>query len=268
MDINVIKQELEKLKQKPTKKKFEKIDREKILWKPKVGKQVIRIVPSKNDKSNPFKTVEVHYGIGKFPMLALTNWGEQDPIVEFAVQLQKSANGDKESWKTGKKLEPKMRIYAPVIVRGEEHLGTRLWEFGKEIYLELLGIAEDEDIGDYTSITDGRDITVTTEKGPIYNKSTIRVKSKTSPITDDKELLNKILNEQPDILKIYEKKTYQEMKDVLKTYLETPTSEKSEEAETEVETEEEDDVVDISQKEAPQAKKSKVNSFEELFKEK
>ena len=39
------------------------------------------------------------------------------------------------------------------------------------------GIAEDEDIGDYTSITDGRDITVSTVgpdvTGRLYNKSTI-----------------------------------------------------------------------------------------------
>ncbi len=32
----------------------------------------------------------------------------------------------------------KMRVFAPVIVRGEEEQGTRLWEFGKEIYQQFL----------------------------------------------------------------------------------------------------------------------------------
>lgn len=43
---------------------------------------------------------------------------------------------------------------APIVVRGEEEKGVRLWEFGKEIYMQLLGIAEDEDYGDYTDIND------------------------------------------------------------------------------------------------------------------
>ncbi len=45
-----------------------------------------------------------------------------------------------------------MRVFAPVIVRGEEDKGVRMWEFGKEIYMQLLGIADDEDYGDPTGL--------------------------------------------------------------------------------------------------------------------
>jgi hypothetical protein len=75
---------------------------------------------------------------------------------------------------------------------------------------------EDEDIGDYTSIENGRDITVDTVgpevTGTKYNKSSVRVKPKTSPITENKEFLDKILTEQPDILTIYKKFGFDEMK--------------------------------------------------------
>ncbi len=119
-----------------------------------MGKHSVRIVPSKFDKQNPFKEVLMHYGINNRTMMSLANFNEKDPIVEFAQGLRKS--GDKENWSLAKKLEPKMRIFAPVIVRGEEDKGVRLWEFGKQVYMDLLSIAEDEDVGDYTDpITGG-----------------------------------------------------------------------------------------------------------------
>ena len=143
MDINAIKQRLNSLQSTNTPGKKEKIDYSKVYWKPKEeGKYQIRIVPSKLNPQNPFQEVFVHYGFSKFPIYALTNWGEKDPIVEFAKQLR--TTNDRENWVLAKKLDPKMRIFAPVIVRGEEEKGVRLWEFGKEIYMQLLGIAEDE----------------------------------------------------------------------------------------------------------------------------
>ncbi len=135
MDLNSIKQRLTNMQQASApkqRKEFVKVDYSKILWKPKAGKHQIRIVPSVLNKDFPFKEVFYHYGLAKFPILSLSNWNEKDPIVEFAKQLRKSK--EPEDWKLASKFEPKMRVFVPVIVRGEEHLGTRLWEFGKEIY--------------------------------------------------------------------------------------------------------------------------------------
>ena len=61
-------------------------------------------------------------------MIALTNFEESDPIMEFATQLRKT--GEKENVDLAKKLFPKLRIFAPVVVRGEEDKGVRFWEFG------------------------------------------------------------------------------------------------------------------------------------------
>ena len=81
----------------------------------------------------------MHYGVGKFPIVALTNWGEDDPIVEFSKKLRKSS--ESENWRLAKQLDPKMRVFAPVIVRGEEEKGVRLFEFSKTFtwnYYQLL----------------------------------------------------------------------------------------------------------------------------------
>jgi len=222
MDLKSIKNKLSALQTQGQKK--EKVDYSKYLWKPKQeGKYQIRIVPSKLDKNNPFKEIFVHYGMSKFPLYALTNWGEKDPIVEFVKQLKQT--NDKDNWKLAKKIEPKMRVFTPVIVRGEEDKGVRLWEFGKEIYMQLLGIADDEDYGDYTDINEGRDFTVEAVMGDIGGrqglKSSIRIKPKTSPLSTNKEDIKLWLEEQPDILEVQStyKMTFDKMKETLQNWL-------------------------------------------------
>lgn len=219
MDLSLIKNKLAGMQQSSQPR--EKVDYTKIFWKPKVGTHQVRIVPSKFDKSNPFKEVYFHYGFTKGPILALTNWGEKDPIVEFAKQLRKSS--DKEDWQLARKLDAKMRVFVPVVVRGEEEQGTRLWEFGKEIYQQLLGIASDEDYGDFTDIQDGRDFTVEATNGEVAGRSVVkcalRPKPKTSAITDNAELLTKILDEQPDILSLNRRYSFDDLKAILEKFL-------------------------------------------------
>lgn len=291
MDLKSIKNKLNALQTQGQKK--EKVDYGKYLWKPKQeGKYQIRIVPSKLDKNNPFKEVFVHYGFSKFPVYALTNWGEKDPIVEFAKQLR--TTNDKENWKLAKKLEPKMRVFAPVIVRGEEDKGVRLWEFGKEIYMQLLGIADDEDYGDYTDIQDGRDFTLEAVIGDIGGrqglKSSIRVKPKTSPLSTNKAEVEKFLNEQPDILELQRKIEFDKMKEMLQNWLnpedaveatdededtdeveETPQPKSDLPWDNEDEDEEEEEVKPAKKANNYQlktpAKKSKADKFDELFDE-
>ena len=132
MDLNAIRSKLNSLQQT---NKGGNSDRS-LFWKPSIGKQVIRIVPNKFNKSNPFTEVYFHYGIGERTMISPINFGEKDPIVEFAKQLRNTS--DKENWRLAKKLDPKMRVFAPVIVRGEEDQGVKLWQFGKNTYLEFL----------------------------------------------------------------------------------------------------------------------------------
>lgn len=221
MNLKSIKEKLASLQTQGQKK--EKVDYKKYFWKPTAeGKYVIRILPSKFDSENPFREVFIHYGFTKYPLYSLSNWGEKDPIEEFAKKLQKV--GDKESYIQGKKLEPKMRVMVPVIVRGEEEAGVRLWDINKETYLTLLNIADDEDYGDFTDITNGRDITVAYTFEKIGNNThlmptRISPKVKETPITDNDTLLNTWLTEQPDILEIQTKKTFEEMKQILTDFI-------------------------------------------------
>ena len=230
MDLNLLKNKLSALQSSGQKK--EKVDYTLTQWKPKgEGKYQIRIVPSKLDKQNPFKEVFVHYGYAKFPIYALTNWGEKDPIVEFAKQLR--GTNDRDNWSLAKKLDPKMRIFTPIIVRGEEDKGVRLWEFGKEIYLQLLGLAEDEDYGDFTDINEGFDFTLEAVMGDIGGRqglrSSIRPKRKTSVLSEDITQIEKWLEDQPNILEMQSKfkKSFDDLKAVLTNFLNPEDEEES-----------------------------------------
>jgi len=219
MDINSIRAKLSALQTQNSRPSGEA--RKNVFWKPAVGKQTIRIVPSAYNKSNPFSELFFHYGIDKNPIISPTNWGETDPIVEFAKQLRNTK--DKESWRLARKLDPKMRVFVPIIVRGEESEGVKLWGFGKEIYMELLSMVEDEDIGDYTDIVSGRDLNLTTvgadTTGTGFNKTTVRARTKESVLVEDGAMLQTILKDQPDPLKVFSRMSFDDMKSVLQKWL-------------------------------------------------
>lgn len=213
----------------------QKRNEEKALsfWKPVVGKALVRFVPSATDPENPFKELYFHYGIGKRTILSPNNFNEKDPIVEFSKELRKTK--EPENWKLAKKLEPKMRVFAPVIVRGEEEKGVRFWEFGKEIYQALLSLAADEDIGDFTDILQGRDIKVDTVgkdvTGTDYNKTTVMPAMKMTPLSTNNDDVEKWLAVQPDVYSFYKRYSFDEIKQFLTDFL-TPENEetKTEEA--------------------------------------
>jgi hypothetical protein len=154
-------------------------------------------------------------------MISPSTFGENDPIALFAAKLRSEYN--KENYMLAKKLDPKVRIFVPVIVRGEEDMGVRLWQFGKQVYEELLSLAMDEEIGDYTDIVNGRDINVETvgpeSTGTPYNKSSVRVKLKTSPLSEDKNQVEKWMSEQPNPVDSFKKYSFAEMKSALEKWL-------------------------------------------------
>jgi hypothetical protein len=215
MNLEAIKAKLNALNNNGQEK--EKIDYDKIFWRPITGKHNVRIVPSVFDPSFPFKELKFHYNIGRFPMIALSNFGKQDPIEEFVKELRKTS--DKDNWSLSGKLSPKTRIFAPVIVRGEEDKGVRLWSFGTNIFKALLALAEDEDIGDYTDVMNGYDMVVEQTPGNPYPTTTVRIKPKTSPLSTDNTKVDLWLKTQPNPLEVFTQYDYEFIKKQLQGYL-------------------------------------------------
>ena len=270
MDLNVIKQRLESLNKQSNNSGGG--NSKNLFWRPSVGKQLIRVVPSKYNKANPFTEMKFYYGIGsKKVMASPENWGEKDPIVEFVKQLRNT--NDKENWRLAKKLDAKVRTFAPIVVRGQEDEGVKLWQFGKEVYQEFLNMAADEEIGDFTDIAQGRDIKLTTVgpevTGTPYNKTSIGPSLKTSVLADSEDTVQSLLENQADPMKVFKPLSYDEMKEALQEWLSPEDSE------------EEGDIIsepavafDSDEKEEPKSnyslsanpsKKTKTEQFDDLF---
>ena len=270
MDLNAIKARLNSLNNQSSSNKKEKKDYTLTYWKPKQeGKYQIRFVPSKINKDNPFQEIFMHYGVGKYPIVALTNWGEKDPIVEFTKQLRKT--NDPENWRLSKKLDPKLRVFAPVIVRGEEEKGVRLFEFSKTIYLELLSIADDEDYGDFSDVAEGFDFVVNASKvqdRPGFALS-LRPKPKQTPLSKDASQIEDWLENQPLLLEERYHYPYDKLKEELQKFLSEGEDEEGE-ISSEPAAEFEDDKEDKTKKNyslSTQGKqiKSKVEEFDDMF---
>ena len=263
MDLNTIKQKLDGLQQKT--QTGPKKDYSLIFWRPTIGKQQIRIVPSKFNESNPFTELKFYYGITNKVMLSPLNFGEKDPIALFASKLREEYT--KENYVLAKKLDAKNRVFVPVIVRGEEDKGVRLWQFGKLVYEELLALALDDEIGDYTDIVSGRDLTIETvgpeSTGTPYNKSSVRVRLKSTPLSEDAKQVETWSNEQPDPTNEFKRFTFDEMKVALEKWL--SPEEDSEEVVTTAPaapSSKSNFSLDTS---APSVKKSKDDAFDSIF---
>ena len=213
MDLNAIKNRLSQLQTTN--------NRTSNLWKPSPGSQVVRIVPYKFNADNPFIELYFHYDLGGKNYLSPISFGRPDPIEEFAQKLK--STGSKDDYRLGRKIEAKMRTFAPVMVRGEETQGVKFWGFGKTVYQELLSIIADPDYGDITDPVNGRDVAVefktAEETGKSFPSTSIRVKPNQTPITEDASVLESIKETQKNITEIYQERSYDELTQALNDYL-------------------------------------------------
>jgi len=191
------------------------------LWKPTPGKHQIRLVPYKFNKDIPFIELFFHYNINNKTYLSPASFGRPDPIVEFAEKLKRT--GDTDDWKAGKKMEPKLRTFAPVIIRGKENEGVKFWGFGKTVYQDILGYIADPDYGDITDPMNGRDIVVeiqsAEDSNAAYPTTTIRVKPSQSKLAESADQIQSLLENQKNITELYSELSYSELKGVLENWL-------------------------------------------------
>ena len=222
MDLNAIRKRLGQLQTTN--------NRTSSLWKPQPDKTQIRIVPYEFNKDNPFIELFFHYNLNNRSYLSPISFGRPDPIEEFAQKLK--ASGNKEDYQLSRKLEAKMRTFAPVIVRGEESQGVKFWGFGKTVYQELLSIIADPDYGDITDAVNGRDVSVefisAEESGASFPKTNIRVKPNQTPISDEPSVLELVKTSQKDITEIYQEQSYDDLTNVLNEWL-NPSEDSTEE---------------------------------------
>ena len=191
-------------------------------WRPNPDgeEHVVRLLSFPDNDGQPFKELWFYYNIGNNPGLLTPNqFGDPDPIQELISNLRE--DGSKESYELAKKLYPKMRVYAPVIVRGEEDRGVQVWGFGKMVYQSLLNIMLDEDYGDITDPMSGRDVKVVCSKLPGRKWATteVRPRGKQTQLANDSDTAHEWLSNIPNPVDMYECKSYDELSKIVNDWL-------------------------------------------------
>ena len=190
-------------------------------WKPNDGVQTIRILPTED--GDPFKSFYFHYNIGKENgfLCPNNNFGDNCPVCGFVKNLYRE--GDDESKNMARQLNAKSRFFSPVLIRGEEGEGTRIWGYSKTVYETLLSLVLNPEYGDITDLETGVDLDLQYGKPPggqfPVTKLTPRRQSSSlcKDLSDErcKELLDTI----PDFSTLFERKTTDDVQKMLDEHL-------------------------------------------------
>ena len=190
-------------------------------WKPEEGKEyTVRLLAFQNNDGQPFKDRWYYYGVGNSPgILSPFQFGKPDPIKELRGKLYDE--GSDTSRELAKKVAPKMRTFAPIVVRGEEDKGVRIWSFGKMVYQDILNLMLDEDYGDVTDPLEGRDIRVSVSKlpGKQFADTKISPRAKVEPLSRDSAQAKKWLDSIPEVDEAVNLKSYEEIQKVVNDWI-------------------------------------------------
>ena len=194
-------------------------DGKTVFWRPEDGEQTIRILPPSD--GDPFKEYWFHYNLGKNPgfLSPKKNFGESDPLDDFIRQLYK--DGSEESVKMAKNLSARQRFFSPVIVRGEEDKGPRLWGFGKMAYKELLNLVLNPDYGDITDVAEGTDLVINYGKPPgaQFPQTAITPRRRPSALSQSEDTTRNWLDSIPDFDDVFDRKTPEQVQAMLDEFL-------------------------------------------------
>jgi len=201
------------------------------FWRPQDGENNIRIVPTAD--GDPFKEKFFHYGVGEQSFLCpKRNFGDSCPVCDFGNKLWNE--GTEESKQLAKGMFAKQRFFSPVLVRGEESEGIKVWGYGKLAYQKLLGIVLDPDYGDITDPEDGNDLKLMYGKQPgaSYPTTDIRPRPRKSVLCDDAvggdERCAELLEKVPNLDTVFERRTTEEVQAILDSHLSADTEDSSE----------------------------------------
>lgn len=190
------------------------------LWKPTLGEYKIRCLPWKNSpEGQPFIERWFYYIGNNAGVLAPKQFGKPDPIDDLIRKLYSSGKPDDRV--LAKKLQPKMRAYTPLVVRGQEDKGIMVWSFGKIVYQRLLGFFVDEDYGDILDPQEGFDlkVTFTQQPGKQFQDTTVDCKGRASKLHDDSRQAQSWLDSVPSLDDMYRLKSKEEIETILNNWL-------------------------------------------------
>ena len=154
-------------------------------------------------------------------------------MCNFATKLFNE--GSNESVTQAKSLFARQRFFSPVLVRGQEAEGVKVWGYGKTVYETLLSLVLNPDYGDITDPSEGTDLVLAYGKAPgmMYPQTKVQPRRKSSPLCEDgDEACQEIVTTVPDLDTLFERKSTQDVQGILDEFLNSEVDAESVSVET------------------------------------
>ena len=171
-----------------------------MYFRPEAGRTTIRIVSP--DGTFPLRNYWYHYNLAEKPVYSRYRnlKDSSDPINAYTQQLWNSEKVDEY-----RQMKASSRFYAPVIIRGQEELGVKIWSFSKKCFTDM--VDELKSVGANDNFYDsrkGRDITLIYKKPTTGFPSTQLVAAQTaSAIAGTDQEITRLEVDCPDIDKMH-----------------------------------------------------------------
>lgn len=197
------------------------------FWRPGPGEYSIRALPWPDEMlkdGQPFVERYFYYLGDKPGFLAPFQFGKEDPVADLRKKLYSTQ--DPADRAIAKQLKPSMRTYLPVLERGKESEGVKLFSFGKGVHQRLLGYFLKKDTENWIDTKGGYDIDVTISKikGKKYNDTAVELARKPSDLADSDDKINELLESMPDVDNVYSQKSTAEIEAILNSWLDDESS--------------------------------------------
>lgn len=196
-----------------------------LIFRPPRGQEVqLRVVPYRHGP-DPFNELFFHYDIGEVKTIlcnASVGIGEKCPICDYARFILQGEKSDK-NYALYKTLKSRMRVYVPVIIRGQEAEGVKFWGIGKTTYTTIGQFFIDPEYGDLSDPLKGRDLKIlATASSPqhIYGQVQIRPSANTSAISPNTAQVTVLLQNIPNVFEAFTKMTTEEVQAALDKFIE------------------------------------------------
>jgi hypothetical protein len=152
------------------------------------GKNRLRMLPAEQGQKSPMKIVKQH---------SIEVEGKDFPVrfecldkncPACAEESRLSRTGNPHDRKRSNAMRAKTRVFAPVVVRGQEEEGVKVWEFGPQIHEQLRKLRKNEDAGgDFTNPYTGFDLIVDREGTGMDTSYQVFPSRQSSKLCDDEE---------------------------------------------------------------------------------
>ena len=146
------------------------------IWRPTSVTSTIRIVPNKRDPEWPFYTVYIHgrdyatkIGLANYEFASPKTFQQEDPAEIFANKLYREDYENNKQFI--KYFSPQKFYYVPILVKGKESSGIKVWPVNTKTYEKIFNIMntifeeEGEESSKIFDLKIGTDLVITKPAG-------------------------------------------------------------------------------------------------------